>query len=213
MSEQFMKTLHDLGYSADRLPVVLFRSDADGINTLYLSNHYYASTYFHSQTDLRNRAFLTSFSDLFGVAVSPTRDTITAYNAVHMFALAVTKGGSFHTSDIQAAMYGLTFSSPAGDITMNVNHWLTQYFRIGKYNDAAQSFEVVFSSLRAKMPKVFHFLHPTYRTRACDLRSHGGVYAVSIFFWTLFASEEVLSLHSFCSQDSFLLSLLSKVES
>lgn len=49
-----------------------------------------------------------------------------AYNSLHMLALAIKKGGSFRTESIRGAMYGLQFDSPAGLLTMNVNHWVSQ---------------------------------------------------------------------------------------
>lgn len=55
---------------------------------------------------------------------------------------------------------------------------ISQYLRIARFNATTSTLDVIYCSLKAKQPKVFHFLLEEYRTLGCDLQSRGGVYQV-----------------------------------
>lgn len=74
---------------------------------------------------------------------------------------------------------------------MQVNHWLKQNFRVGRYSRSAGLFESVHTNLLLKVPKVYHYLVPEQREMACDLRSRGGTYRLDHVYLGLLATTQV----------------------
>ena len=142
----FFKQLKLNGISSEKIPVMSFSIAEEEVKEIgvqnikgnYVSWNYYENT----ETDM-NAQFVTKYKNEYGDSRF-TADPIEAgYIAVHMWAMACEKAGSFDVEAVRIAAKGLSYTAPEGTVTIDGNNQhLYKQVRIGKIQDDGQIDEV-----------------------------------------------------------------------
>ena len=135
----FFKQLAQAGIMADTIPVMSFSISEEEINVVgveYLKDNLVAWNYYETTDTARNAKFVSDYKTEYGNN-RVTGDPIEAgYIAVHMWALACEKAGSFDVEAVRIASKGLSFTAPEGTVTIDgENQHLYKQVRIGKINE------------------------------------------------------------------------------
>ena len=135
----FFKQLSDAGFTAENLPVMSFSISEEEVNTIgveYLKGNLVAWNYYETTETKRNAKFVSDYKSEYG-SDRVTGDPIEAgYIAVHMWAKACEKAGSFDVEAVRIAAKGLSFTAPEGTVTIDgENQHLYKQVRIGKINE------------------------------------------------------------------------------
>ncbi|MBO4706011.1 MAG: urea ABC transporter substrate-binding protein [Spirochaetaceae bacterium] len=134
----FFKQLAEAGFTADNMPIMSFSISEEEINTIgvdYLVGNLVAWNYYETTETKRNAKFVSDYKSEYG-SDRVTGDPIEAgYIAVHMWAKACEKAGSFDVEAVRIAAKGLSFTAPEGTVTIDgENQHLYKQVRIGKIN-------------------------------------------------------------------------------
>ncbi|MBO4507446.1 MAG: urea ABC transporter substrate-binding protein [Spirochaetaceae bacterium] len=134
----FFKQLSEAGFTAKNLPVMSFSISEEEVNTIgveYLKGNLVAWNYYETTETKRNAKFVSDYKSEYG-SDRVTGDPIEAgYIAVHMWAKACEKAGSFDVEAVRIAAKGLSFTAPEGTVTIDgENQHLYKQVRIGKIN-------------------------------------------------------------------------------
>ena len=134
----FFKQLSEAGFTAENLPVMSFSISEEEVNTIgveYLKGNLVAWNYYETTETKRNAKFVSDYKSEYG-SDRVTGDPIEAgYIAVHMWAKACEKAGSFDVEAVRIAAKGLSFTAPEGTVTIDgENQHLYKQVRIGKIN-------------------------------------------------------------------------------
>ena len=105
-----------------------------------------------------------------------------AYIMVYMWAAAVKKANTY--TDLEAvkkAAYGATFDAPEGMVTMNANHHLSKFVRIGEVA-ADGLFKIVSETKEAVKPLPWNQYVTETKGFACDWSdpAKGGKYKLAV---------------------------------
>ena len=135
----FFKQLAQAGITADTIPVMSFSISEEEVNAVgveYLKDNLVAWNYYETTETARNAKFVSDYKNEYGNN-RVTGDPIEAgYIAVHMWAKACEKAGSFDVEAVRIAAKGLSFTAPEGTVTIDgENQHLYKQVRIGKIND------------------------------------------------------------------------------
>lgn len=135
----FFKQLSEAGFTAENLPVMSFSISEEEVNTIgveYLKGNLVAWNYYETTETKRNAKFVSDYKSEYG-SDRVTGDPIEAgYIAVHMWAKACEKAGSFDVEAVRIASKGLSFTAPEGTVTIDgENQHLYKQVRIGKINE------------------------------------------------------------------------------
>ncbi len=135
---QFFRQLKDAGFTSENLPVMSFsiaEEEVSSIGAEYLSGHLVAWNYYETTETPHNEKFVNEYKSEYGLN-RVTGDPIEAgYIAVHMWAKACEKAGSFDVEAVRVASKGLSFTAPEGTVTIDgSNQHLYKQVRIGKIN-------------------------------------------------------------------------------
>ena len=80
-------------------------------------------------------SFLAAYAAKFGADQIPSGgESMGAYNAIHLYKLAVEAAGTTDDAAVAKAMVGLSFMSPTGTVTMEASHHLRQTIQLVKVN-------------------------------------------------------------------------------
>ena len=134
----FFKQLKDAGITAEKIPVMSFSISEEEISIIGVENfigHFVAWNYYETTETTKNQKFVADYKNEYGMD-RVTGDPIEAgYIAVHMWASACEKAGSFDVEDVRMAAKGLSFTAPEGTVTIDgTNQHLYKQVRIGKIN-------------------------------------------------------------------------------
>ena len=134
----FFKQLAEAGFTADNMPIMSFSISEEEISTIgvdYLVGNLVAWNYYETTETKRNAKFVSDYKSEYG-SDRVTGDPIEAgYIAVHMWAKACEKAGSFDVEAVRIAAKGLSFTAPEGTVTIDgENQHLYKQVRIGKIN-------------------------------------------------------------------------------
>ncbi len=134
----FFKQLRDSGITPDdcmTCSVSVAEEEVAGIGAAYLEGHMTSWNYYETTDTPENHAFVQAFKERYGQN-RVTDDPIEAgYCAVHLWAAACEKAGSFEVDDVRAAAGGVTFQAPEGAMTIDgENQHLYKTVRIGRVN-------------------------------------------------------------------------------
>ena len=126
------------GITADDIPVMSFSISEEEVSTIgidHLKNHLVAWNYYETTETQRNAQFVSDYKSEYG-SDRVTGDPIEAgYIAVHMWAAACEKAGSFDVEAVRIAAKGLSYTAPEGTVTIDgENQHLYKQVRIGKIN-------------------------------------------------------------------------------
>ncbi len=167
----FFTQMQQAGLSPDQYPsmsVSIAEEEVLAIGPEYLKDHYAAWNYFMSVDSSTNNQFVEAFRAKYG-ADRVTNDPMeAAYIMVHIWKQAVEQAGTADDLDaVREAAYGQTFDAPHGTVTMNPNHHLSKYVRIGKVREDGQ-FEIVSTTPAAVDPVPWNQYVAETRGYACD---------------------------------------------
>ena len=134
----FFKQLAEAGFTAENMPIMSFSISEEEVSTIgveYLTGHLVAWNYYETTETKRNAKFVSDYKSEYG-SDRVTGDPIEAgYIAVHMWAKACEKAGSFDVEAVRIAAKGLSFTAPEGTVTIDgENQHLYKQVRIGKIN-------------------------------------------------------------------------------
>ncbi|HTV73123.1 MAG TPA: urea ABC transporter substrate-binding protein [Candidatus Acidoferrales bacterium] len=131
----FYKQFKDAGFTAQQYPVMAVSVAEDelrGIGPENAVGHYAAWNYFETTDTPENKKFVAAFKKRYG-AHRVTDDPIeAAYDAVHLWAMAATKAGTFNVDHVRLAAYGEEFAAPEGLVRIEKNNHLWKTVRIGQ---------------------------------------------------------------------------------
>lgn len=135
----FFKQLKDAGITSDSIPVMSFsiaEVEVAGIGADVLEGNYTSWNYYQTTNTEANKTFVENYRKFCGDDTKVTDDPIeAAYVAVHMWAMACEKAGSFDVDKVRTAAAGLTYDAPEGTVTIDGdNQHLYKTVRIGKIN-------------------------------------------------------------------------------
>jgi urea transport system substrate-binding protein len=135
----FFKQLAEAGFTANNMPIMSFSISEEEVSTIgveYLTGHLVAWNYYETTETKRNAKFVSDYKSEYG-SDRVTGDPIEAgYIAVHMWAKACEKAGSFDVEAVRIAAKGLSFTAPEGTVTIDgENQHLYKQVRIGKINN------------------------------------------------------------------------------
>ena len=135
----FFRQLADAGFGAGNMPIMSFSISEEEVNTIgvqYLKGQLVAWNYYETTATALNQKFVSDYKTEYG-SDRVTGDPIEAgYIAVHMWAKACKKAGTFDVEPVRIAAKGLSFTAPEGTVTIDgENQHLFKQVRIGKINE------------------------------------------------------------------------------
>jgi urea transport system substrate-binding protein len=151
----FFKQLQGAGLGPDKYPVMSVSIAEEEVKTIgpeFLKGHFAAWNYFQSVDTPANKKFVEAFKKEYG-ADRPTNDPMeAAYIMVYIWKQAVEKAGTADDLEkVREAAYGQTFDAPEGKVTMNNNHHLSKFVRIGEISEDGQ-FKIAFETPKVVDP-------------------------------------------------------------
>ena len=98
------------------------------------------------------------------------------YAGIYLWKQAVEKAGSFDVDKVRPALYGSSFDSPGGKVTMDLkNHHLAKPVMIGEIKANGQ-FKIVYQTDGLVAPQTWSKY--TSPDKSCDHVAHGGTYTI-----------------------------------
>jgi len=177
---QFFHMLYDAGLRADKYPIMSFsitETEISDIGIQYVIGHYAAWNFFQSTMDApscpggydpsQSIAFVNNYRKLYGQSSLVNDPMESAYIGVNLWAQAVALAGTFDLEPVRRAVMGQAFSAPEGEVTMNVNHHLSKYVRLGQLLPSGQ-FSIFYTSTRPVAPQPWNTWVPSTEGHACD---------------------------------------------
>ncbi len=167
----FFKEMQASGMGPDKYPVMsvsVAEEEVQAIGVDYLKGHYAAWNYFQTVENAASKKFVAAFKAKFGEKRVVNDPMEAAYIMVYMWAAAVKKANTF--TDLEAvkkAAYGSTFDAPEGVVTMNTNHHLSKFVRIGEVATDGL-FKIVFETKDAVKPVPWNQFVAETKGFACD---------------------------------------------
>jgi urea transport system substrate-binding protein len=167
----FFKQLQGAGMGPDKYPsmsVSIAEEEVKAIGVEYLKGHYAAWNYFMTVDTPANKKFVDAFKAKYG-ADRVTNDPMeAAYIMVYLWKQAVEKAATADDLEkVRAAAIGQTFDAPEGMVTMNSNHHLSKYVRIGQVRDDGL-FDIAYSSTAAVAPVPWNQFVADTKGFGCD---------------------------------------------
>jgi urea transport system substrate-binding protein len=114
-----------------------------------------------------NKTFVDSFKKKYGTDRVVNDPMEATYIMVYMWKMAVEKAKTTELEAVRKAALGLTFDAPEGKVTLENNHHLSKFVRIGEIS-ADGMFEIVSESKEAVKPIPWNQYLAETRGYACD---------------------------------------------
>ncbi len=154
-NQSFFSQLKYADIDAEDIPVMSFsisESEIKSIGIDKLKGHYLAWNYFESIVSKENVDFLESYKKEFGEHKAVGDPVEAAYIAVHLWAAACNKAGTFEVEPVRIAAKNLNFIAPEGLVTIDgSNQHLYKSIRIGKVDGYGQ-LKALYTSSTAVCP-------------------------------------------------------------
>jgi urea transport system substrate-binding protein len=159
---QLFTLMQQKGMTPDRFPtmsVSITETEASEIGIDKLIGHFAAWNYFMSNPNMISRTyddymslgFINRYRARFGNSSLVNDPMEAAYINVYVWAAAVERAQSFDVDRVRSASYGISFDAPQGVVTMQTNHHISKYPRIGRFrNDGL--FDVVWEGTNPVYP-------------------------------------------------------------
>ncbi len=179
----FFKQMQGAGLTADKYPVMsvsIAEEEVKAIGVEYLKGHYAAWNYFMTVDNPANQKFVADFKAKYGSDRVTNDPMEAAYIAVNIWKQAVEAAGApDDLNAVRMAAYGKTFDAPEGMVTMNNNHHLSKWVRIGQVRDDGL-FEIVNATEQAVAPLPWNQFVADTKGFACDWsdQTKGGKYKI-----------------------------------
>jgi len=167
----FFKQLQGAGLTPDKYPtmsVSIAEEEVKAIGVEYLKGQYAAWNYFMTVKTPANDKFVAAFRAKYG-ADRVTNDPMeAAYIMVYLWKQAVEKAATADDLEkVRMAALGQTFDAPEGKITMENNHHISKYVRIGEVRDDGL-FEIVYETPESVKPIPWNQFVTETQGFACD---------------------------------------------
>lgn len=167
----FFKELQASGLTPDKYPsmsVSIAEEEVKAIGVEYLKGHYAAWNYFQTVNTPASQKFVQAFKAKYGNDRVVNDPMEAAYIMVYLWKQSVEKAGTADDLDkVKAAAYGQTFDAPEGKVTMNSNHHLSKFVRIGEVGDDAL-FKIVSEGKEAVKPLPWNQFVAETKGFSCD---------------------------------------------
>ena len=167
----FFKEMQASGMGPDKYPVMsvsIAEEEVQAIGVEYLKGHFAAWNYFQTVDTPASKKFVAAFKAKFGEKRVVNDPMEAAYIMVYLWAAAVKKAGKFDDLEaVKKAAYGSTFDAPEGLVTMNSNHHLSKFVRIGEVVDTGL-FKIVQESKEAVKPLPWNQYVAETKGFSCD---------------------------------------------
>ena len=167
----FFRALQSAGMGPDRYPsmsVSIAEEEVKTIGREYLKGHYAAWNYFQTVDTPASQKFVEAFKAKYGPDRVVNDPMEAAYVMVYLWKQAVEKAKTADNLDkVKAAAYGQTFDAPEGTVTMNTNHHLSKFVRIGQIADDGL-FKIVYETKNAVKPLPWNQFVADTKGFACD---------------------------------------------
>jgi len=186
---QFFHQFYDAGLRAKDHPTMSFsitETEIGVIGVKYLVDHYASWNFF--QAIMNNypipngfdptpaKEFVNNYRKKFGVAsgkqTDPWFDLVNdpmeaAYISVKLWAQAVALAGTFELEAVRRSIIGQAFWAAEGEVTMESNHHISKFVRLGQVMSSGD-FKMVYESTRAVFPEPWNTFVKKSRGHACD---------------------------------------------
>lgn len=153
-NKSFFEELKRQGITAEKIPVMSFSIAEEEVSTIgakNLAGQYVSWNYFYTMQNEENRRFIRALSAAFGRGMVTSDPMEAAYIAIHMWAKACEKAGSFETEKVRIAVKNMEFEAPEGEVILDgYNQHLYKKVRIGKIGDTGIIEEVWVSPEQVK---------------------------------------------------------------
>ena len=167
----FFKEMQASGMGPDKYPVMsvsIAEEEVQAIGVEYLKGHYASWNYFQTVDNPTSKKFVAAFKAKFGEKRVVNDPMEAAYIMVYMWAAAVKKAGKYDDLDaVKKAAYGATFDAPEGTVTMNTNHHLSKFVRIGEVVEGGL-FKIIYETKEAVKPLPWNQYVAETKGFACD---------------------------------------------
>jgi urea transport system substrate-binding protein len=167
----FFKEMKASGLGPDKYPVMsvsVAEEEITAIGKDYLKGHYAAWNYFQTVATPASEKFVKAFKAKFGDTRVVNDPMEAAYIMVYLWKQSVEKAGTATDLEkVRMAAYGQTFDAPEGKVTMNTNHHLSKYVRIGQVEDSGL-FKIVSESPAVVAPEPWNKYVADTKGFACD---------------------------------------------
>ncbi len=165
------KQMQGAGLTPEKYPsmsVSIAEEEVKAIGPEYLKGHYAAWNYFQTVDAPTNQKFVDAFKAKYGDDRVTNDPMEAAYIMVYLWKQAVEKAGTADDLEkVRVAALGQTFDAPEGTVTLEKNHHLAKFVRIGEVNDSGQ-FDVVFETKEAVAPIPWNQYVAETKGFACD---------------------------------------------
>src|SRR3990167_4714968 len=160
----FFQALRAADITPDKIPVMSFSIAEDelrSMNAKDLAGNYAAWNYYQSVESDINKGFVERFKKKYGQDRVTDDPMEAAYDAVYLWAQAVTDANSDAVEDVQRTIKKQSYNAPEGTVYIDPENQHTwKIVRIGKIREDGQ-FDIVWSSDKPIQPIPF----PTSKTR------------------------------------------------
>ncbi len=167
----FFKEMQASGMGPDKYPVMsvsIAEEEVQAIGVEYLKGHYASWNYFQTVDNPTSKKFVAAFKAKFGEKRVVNDPMEAAYIMVYMWAAAVKKAGKYEDLDaVKKAAYGVTFDAPEGTVTMNTNHHLSKFVRIGEVVEGGL-FKIIYETKEAVKPLPWNQYVAETKGFSCD---------------------------------------------
>ncbi|MGI0494198.1 urea ABC transporter substrate-binding protein [Alkalinema pantanalense CENA528] len=167
----FFKALQDAGMRPDKYPTMsvgISEEEVQAIGVEYLKGQYAVWNYFQTVNTPSNKKFVSAFKDKYGSNRVVNDPMEAAYIAVYLWKQAVEKAGTVDDLvKVKKAAYGQTFDAPEGMVTLETNHHLSKFVRIGEVQDNGL-FKIIYETKEAIKPQPWNQFLPETKGYICD---------------------------------------------
>lgn len=142
----FFKQLKDAGITSKDVTVMsvsIAEEEIRGIGGEVLAGHLAVWNYFQTTDTPENKAFVEKYKEAYGEERVTDDPIEAAYIAVHLWAEAVKKAGSFEVEKVKEAAKGIEYKAPGGTVKIEgENQHLWKTVRIGEIQPDGQFKEI-----------------------------------------------------------------------
>jgi urea transport system substrate-binding protein len=167
----FFKQLQGAGLGPDKYPsmsVSIAEEEVKAIGVEYLKGHFAAWNYFQTVNTPASKKFVEAFKKKYGDDRVVNDPMEAAYIGVYIWKQAVEKaGGADDLEKVRTAALGQSFDAPEGKVTMENNHHLSKFVRIGEVGEDGL-FKIAFETKDAVKPLPWNQFVAETKGYACD---------------------------------------------
>jgi urea transport system substrate-binding protein len=167
----FFKQLQGAGLGPDKYPsmsVSIAEEEVKAIGVEYLKGHFAAWNYFQTVNTPASKKFVEAFKKKYGDDRVVNDPMEAAYIGVYIWKQAVEKaGGADDLDKVRMAALGQSFDAPEGKVTMENNHHLAKFVRIGEVGEDGL-FKIAYETKEAVKPLPWNQFVPETKGYACD---------------------------------------------